>query len=1163
MEILLGTWMKTNLSDQQQKGLITDHNLFLSAGAGAGKTSVLTERYVHLLLQQRISPHRLLAITFTKKAADEMHHRVMDIIQEKDESLFYGLSKSELLKEMSRAKISTFDALYKSIYVTHGPSYGFSPQYDVISSIEKEEYLNKIDTRFFALLSSGANKIKNFGGLPLEDLKQSTEYLSKQDKLFSGIKAIKTWLRKDVQFWEPTYLLTIIQFSLAELSLFEYVNEVLSQEPSEEQIIVCKKLSEFLANYSVNYSVNIQRQQSDELIIGLKEWCHHHGVIAQSNQSKPNIRSLVDFLIQLNLMPTDLTGNVATTRFYFSKLLFAWHSEFQHEKDLTNKLDFGDVQHRVYQLLTTHPEIRQQLFSEVDSVMIDEFQDTNWMNWSILKSYVWDEVKGNIASKKLFIVGDPKQSIYGFRQAQVEIVKALQDLIQTSNQSDHCRSSGWYELTENYRSDPRILSFINDVMLQEFHLTNKNDQFNSRQVVYRELSPKKPEGILEQPIKIFHINKSGRAKEIAGYLYQWYKKNIQNERPTRLSVLATKNNTLVEIGDELQRHQIPHKYHAELSVYREDAAFHIINLLAWIQDPTDDVSGLGVCKSPLILLKDESLLDLKIQSPKDYLIEQIKKWQSELSSLDIHEQEKIKLLKELLSQSVDLLNSKGLSGLLWYWLDHSPYLIYQSEISTYEHVLISWKLIIQQVQQQEKSGHLTTKELVKWLQLNRKEEAAGLSVERSTPNETGIDLFTVHKSKGLTFQHTLLINDFDSQKNSDHSQPFTSDFRLGMVFKYYDTIKNEFINSPYYNYVKNLQLIREQAEKNRVMYVAMTRASESLTICADFSKELREEADTKKSKSGINRTWSYRFYHFLKNNYHHHGLLIQHIEDQPELFSLPKVEAIQPWTYAVPEKISAPNFLQWLGDQFPKSLPSDSYYTNFTATGLMAVSTCGTASRLKKISIEKSKQIKGKTELPAHVFGTMVHAGLAGLPLPELELASHHEQEKIKTIIQEVSQHPVIVNLKQNEHQFELPFFVPVDGFYMQGSIDLIAVNDSYATILDFKTNKLPESRTMKSFFEQYLIQFKVYTVVASYLYPQLKQFEAVIFSTDRMDVYQLNVDISIVGEWKNELVHYMTQIANGQFDKDFKELESLECKDCSFYSFCYPSLSEEMMFAE
>lgn len=1163
------------LSEQQKKGLLTDRNLILSAGAGAGKTSVLTARYLHLILSEKRSPARILAVTFTRNGADEMRNKILSEIRKlelNDESLRY-----QLMMGVARADIVTFDSLFLSLYAEFAPKAGFSPKIMLIEPVDKTSIMQEIHSEFMQMLNQTPDDPgKRFGSVPWNDIIESVQELVSSDKLIAVLNEAKAYSLTVSDLADVYFLKAFARLGLTFCQKFTWVSSVLCQpeSPGFSQVtshlkILAKELPDwFDLPEKIENEQDFWLKKLKELISGWelirslfpapesqKQLDHHLSRLLSVEEAAPSLSQIQQFS--------------AHHRLNFSRLATAFLTEYEIRKRKRHLADFSDVQNIVHGLIRNEMAsgqntVIEKLAGRYDQVLIDEFQDTNYQQWDTLKPFVWDFQNHRLFPARLFIVGDPKQSIFRFRNAQVSVFHDLQNLVRESNQSQNLTQipgftadehDGVIGLTENFRSCQSVLGFVNSLFDEEF-MRDGEGAVLDQQVDYSRMVPAKVFSEGEHPfngkVRLIQAPKPDKILVLVNELSALVETiSLGNDKyfdktKDKIAVIASNNADLDVISTLLRQRNLPHRRSRGLNLLQTQEGADILNWVRFLANPDDDLAFIGLSKSPFLLLADESLMILKDKTKYASLWSLIKSENEKESHLLPNEQVKLKLFRIQAESWLKRKLSEAVTPILWDALTETgAWLAYNQQVNR-EQVVSNLTGLIDYMTRFESRNGGSVFDMTDFLE-NLRIEEEGLS-EIPVISGTGlvsVDLLTVHKSKGLTYKYVLVLDDFKTQFSTTKDQ-FLPDFDWGLAIKGYTG--SDYVTDEFFSAVNQKVQNELKAEANRVVYVALTRATHQTWLVGDFQVDENLVYNPQRK----DKSWATRI-----------------MKRASELLALPDVEQDhgnvswhppEPLPWQSPGQTESQGddqlFLNWLKNQQPSRPEPDAYFTNFTATGLMAANQCGTANRLKKIQANRlnSKAIAG---MSASEKGSLIHLLLS---IPENDWKKQSESwtsipeseiEHIFSVCKTVLANPFIQKLKSGDQHHEIPFIVRMEGRHLQGSIDWLVRSGKEIWIVDYKTNKI-SSGQLSSLYGQYELQLKLYAWAVSQIFAEAETFHLVLFSTALDRETGKTWSRSEVESFKNEILQIIHQIENQEYDRDYQSVASYLCDECSFYQFCY-----------
>ena len=418
-------------------------NIIVSAGAGSGKTAVLTERVIEKL-KSGIKINELLILTFTNAAAGEMKDRIRKKISEHPELI-------ENLDYLDSAYITTFDSYTLSLVKKYNYLLNVSPNLSIIDSgiinIIKEKFLDEI---FDELYVESNPKF----------LKFINDFTIKNDKnLKSSILKISSSLELKSNVEE--YLNNYIESNFNKKKIDEYVNKYNNLIKEELDSIESDLLFISESDYYDYYN-----ELSNSLEKLLKANCYDE-VFERINISQPRrprgsddikiykdnidaslkiIKGYLRFNNELEIYETfEIMKDYIEIIIDIIKKLFKKVSDYKFEQDL---YEFTDIELMAIKLLKEHENIRNEMKYFYQEICVDEYQDTNDLQEEFIKL---------IENNNVYMVGDIKQSIYGFRNANPKIFKDKYD--------KYSKLDGGIkiDLLKNFRSRANVLQGINDI----------------------------------------------------------------------------------------------------------------------------------------------------------------------------------------------------------------------------------------------------------------------------------------------------------------------------------------------------------------------------------------------------------------------------------------------------------------------------------------------------------------------------------------------------------------------------------------------------------------------------------------------------------------------------------------------------------------------------
>lgn len=865
--------MATNWTNQQLDAISAEGSVIVTAAAGSGKTAVLVERVIKKLCDEvnPVMADRLLIVTFTRAAAAEMRQRIEKRLADRiaEEPNNVNLLKQQLL--ISSADICTIDSFCIKLVRNYFSVLELSPDFEIADSntaakIRKAVIENVFlrhfeakDKKFIEFLNAtdsvygdknAADAVLNLYDF-CSTMPQSERWLKKVVEYYLVDSADKSplvcvlcdWLISDLlplkrQISDCLELLKADNELSAKclepfLAMSEYLNKLYDLASSRDYAAV----GSLIINPPSAFPRLVAKKYDPMLLARLK---------ASYQQALKWINSWNDcfaedengFLNQLSICK----GAVET----LCELCKEFGDEYFEELKKHSLLTFSHVEQLAFSLLTKQDESGLLIPSEIaksvtdlyDEVMVDEFQDVN-----DLQSQLFNVLSNN--GKKLFTVGDAKQSIYGFRGANPEhfILKSEKaDFFSSDLKADQLKR---VVLSKNFRSRKGVCDFINGffelIMSKDFGGIDydSNEMLNAGATF-----PENNVSAVEAHL-LSHTKELSTAETEAIFLADYIKKTINEPAFLKdsdsslrqakfgdFAILLRKSGNFSVYVKCFKENGIPVSL-GHGNFFETTEIMTAVSLLKIIENPLNDIAMLSVMLSPIFGFSEDEVTRLKLDTNKDrfyrailksndkkciYLRQKLELWRKKAALLSIGD-----FISFLLSDSN--YNSIVLSM-------NEP-LRRQSNLLLLEELAASFK--------SEVACDIGA--FVRHLDYIA--DAAEIK-SQSPKGDNAVRLMTVHMSKGLQFPITVLGDTFGLFNRKETVNDIALSEALGIAINPVDddnNIKLQTIQKA----VVNKSLLRKQWEEElRLLYVAMTRAEERLVIlftAESFKTKLNNAAE--------------------------------------------------------------------------------------------------------------------------------------------------------------------------------------------------------------------------------------------------------------------------------------------------------------------------------
>jgi len=596
-------------------------------------------------------------------------------------------------------------------------------------------------------------------------------------------------------------------------------------------------------------------------------------VIETNNLFKGVSKSVSEFCESLKYDQVDIE------MFELSKQIYILTKEIlediERQKQEINGLDFEDLLIKARDLLRID-KVQRKVSSQLDYLMVDEFQDTNDIQYEIIKLLIpeLDTNSSRTSGINLFIVGDGKQSIYGFRNADIRVfMQARKDIqqynIRLINKGELSRdfliggevvkpttdsqSSGKLDLRVTFRLNPVPASFVNNVCREIMDPKLSEFEVEYSEFVCAKGAEKVINNTKENIGKISLLLSEGDSNNEM-ILIAKYIKNIMNDpkykiidsdnierRPkySDIGILARKKRNFSMLGEALSLHGIPYTIFSGNSFFSSQEILDIISFLKFLHNTNDDAAFAAILRSPFFDIYDDKILQISIEKPNS-LWEKYCSWIERENDVDSLENDSViveaplrtyKILQLLLSLAPRL----TLSQLIIKILDECSWFATARVSNSFKQKEANMEKFIQFSRDFEERGFRNLYDFVEELEYIQDQEFAEAEATFIS-GEDALAIMTVHSAKGLEFPIVIL---FDTNTGvGNQSQYNINDFMgisYGMLVEQEDR-KEIRIKSLSHNLSKKWDNLADDAEEKRLLYVAMTRAISHLVISTKVSR---------------------------------------------------------------------------------------------------------------------------------------------------------------------------------------------------------------------------------------------------------------------------------------------------------------------------------------
>ncbi|WYP25355.1 UvrD-helicase domain-containing protein [Alkalihalobacillus sp. FSL W8-0930] len=1033
--------MSMTFNDQQTEAIFsTEPLIVIAAGAGSGKTRVLTERLMHLCdvgLHETESPmgtelDQIAAITFTEKAAREMKQRIRGSLERKaqestnpEEEEYWDRQKIKL----EGATISTFHSFCQRLLKQYAYQAGLPASFQVLdevsASLLKQEILEELfeTVEFFqeaetlihllskdqlsAYLVSVYDQVREL--VPGENVVQTFDSSDIWDKQWTALtkewkeqlKAFDQKGKKAVQFFPSSGLSATTQKHADRLVAF-------FEQPFNND------LDQYFQELSECMPSRINNKWQDELpsLFELFE-CEWKPL---KKQGEPTLN--------------DFSQDSKNQLTKFIRLLQQFDELYKKQKLFQGALDFTDLQQKTLTLLED-PTVQEATRREYTHIMVDEFQDTNALQLEVLN---------RINPSYRFIVGDTKQSIYQFRGADVSIMNQLESDAELQSESRRIL------MNRNYRTVEPIVEAVNSI----FQKAMTDSQTYAYQTLYQPLHAHREyvhNG--EEAVEIV----TGEQEEydlLANRMLKMQRE--QNQIVQRedhwcapmwrdMAILIPTRTHLKTLEQSLKRKQIPYEIQSGIGFYERREVVDFLMLLKWINEPFEDFYLLALLRSPLFGLTIDDFLSIKESCQEGQTIGEYLCFDESLDQNHQSNERLVRSIRQLRQWMEDWIPfTIGSTTASFYQLFEQSGLKNSLLLQTGgpQRVKNVEKLIDVLIGEKETSLSSLLEAMEQRIQLSEKEGDS--KIERAEGN--AVTIMTVHGSKGLEFPIVFLPQLHQKPQGDKGKIRFHSELGLVMNLETEDGI----MDTPAFQLIKQEGDRKAIEEAKRLFYVASTRAKDKLVLIRPNVKAhaaswlaMIEQTD--------NETWYTEQY----------------------------VGEYEPWSEETSRTIPTPKVR---AEAKPPLVPLSvsevmSYYHNPAQY---------VETYLKKIHSNQRNHVQTAhtSGIAANRLGTYVHRASELVDLGwsvqesvDLTLQEARGQSIYRTEMQSLVQAYSRVSIGETLN-LEWNFSVEVEGALLTGIIDRVTRMNGALCLIDLKTNLLEDSGTeLIDFYRVQLMMYK------------------------------------------------------------------------------------------
>jgi len=840
--------VKILLPEQAAAAYEIDKHVSVTAGPGSGKTTVLVERYVHILREHSLSIDQIVAITFTNRAANEMHERLRSELNQ-----MLRIANEEERRRWLNYKRTLDGAVITTI---HGFCARLLREFPIEARVDPQFLLldeHRAAMMLELIVEEVLSEFISSGHIEISRLTLGVG----RSRLAAALAQLYRQARGQGLGLEDLALATARVHATEE-------DHVAALEELE------RTMSEFLAVRRTTKAAMTNREQvlaawteAQKLLKSipshetLPDFCR---LVENFRAHRPQARaSVADHVKALDTLVWEkgLQGRVPQVcldlfaRQYaleMVNLLLRVDQRLNEEKQKLSALDFDDLELRTLELLE-RPEVVARTSERYRFFLVDEFQDTNAVQRVLLERLAL--AKGRRPAN-LFIVGDRKQSIYGFRGADVDVFREMTSILLAARGEEK-------PLQLNFRSQPPLITFFNYLFARLFQVpadVPASEYKNLDQLGYVKHEKSEPKRELRDSdslkgplVELLVTTKPSleddpRAEQDSRVLdAQQLARRILalTQGPDKLKygdiALLFRAMTQVQIYESVfRRANIPYQTVLGRGFYEREEITDLIQLLRFLDNKTDEIALAAVLRSPLCGLSDNALLGLRCAPTVDEVetvhgfsatrpLYTALRHHEDIAFISPEEHELLDRAAKLIGELVDRRHHYPIQDLLRYAVGESEYMTVVAANYDGAQRLANVERLFTLAARFESSGTHLIRDFVRYVE---EFEAIGSRESEGQIDQAAdaVRLMTIHQAKGLEFP-VVIIPDLQRLSRVATDNWVLLDRHHGLTLKVPDGRGSLVAGCTFSNFEKRYAW-REQFESMRLLYVAATRAEDRL-----------------------------------------------------------------------------------------------------------------------------------------------------------------------------------------------------------------------------------------------------------------------------------------------------------------------------------------------
>ncbi len=869
---------------QQQLDAINARNrsIVVSAAAGSGKTSVLVERLIKIISdnENQVPVEKMVVVTFTNAAASEMKQRLSAALIKQIEKNPYDRWLSRQQSLLGMASISTIHSFCFDLIRDNIAEISLSADFRILDTPEENVYSDTVLQNLIEeLYEKSPESMKllcdNFCG------NNDAPLLTLIPELYNNISSIpfyENWLKKlNKKYDGDIYmdmLIDDVKIRLSNcreiienmISLAQELGEIKVSETIDDDMSILTKVEEYFFNCDyenmTNYISSVKFKSFPPFKKDIIYPDEREYIKDLRESSKKILRSISDLKSFFVHAKDDLERHKEIMS-VLSEIIIEYDKRLYNMKVSKNAIGFDDAEQIVLKLLGNIDEngniVRTRLGNEISEnyklIMVDEFQDSNDRQDMIFRLLSKNGSPDNYGSN-LFFVGDVKQSIYRFRQANPDNFINVQRSFAPYKENE--KYNAYIKLNRNFRSSPQVIDFVNYVFKNI--MSKKAGDIDYNEEHYLINGAEFCSGQRDTHIMLMdktQYEENGEAMCVAAKIRRMIDEKVpvsmndgNGSRPCEMKdfCILLRNRRMNEVYAECLR-----KYGLEVNC--EDVSGYLksreisvlLNLLRVLDNPLLDIPLASVMMSPMFMFTADEMSEIRIIDKNAKLYTNLCAVIGKGNEKAVFDENSILYKKSTalyeLIYELRLFNAfSSLPEIIQNIYDRTDFTSVIRLYKDAERKKANLRILLEYANKFETGPGGGISGFIKYIDRIIETKRDFQSGSSGTSMHNGVTITTMHKSKGLEFPFVFLAETDTEFSTLDQKKAYQFSADMGIGFRLQNKEKFERFKTIAYETINQYNKNKMLGEEMRIMYVAMTRAKERLFLTLDISENTANKA---------------------------------------------------------------------------------------------------------------------------------------------------------------------------------------------------------------------------------------------------------------------------------------------------------------------------------